>query len=207
MPGCPRETDLEMFVTGSLPGGQRDEVAAHLDACRSCRDVIETLSEAEPFLSEVARHLGRPTPDVDEQLARVMAAAQGGASAFEARSSSQPGSSELPDGFLTASDDPELLGVLGTYRVRRIIGHGGMGVVLEAEDAALKRVVAIKVLAAHVVEAAGAVRRFVREARAAAAVTHENVVTVYAVEQSEGIPYLVMEYVEGVSLEQRIRSR
>ncbi|HAA49118.1 MAG TPA: hypothetical protein DCE43_05320 [Planctomycetaceae bacterium] len=207
MTGCPRETDLEMFVAGSLPGGQRDEVAAHLDACRSCRDVIETLSDAEPFLSEVARHLGRPTPDVDEQLARVMAAAQGGASAFEARSSSQPGSSELPDGFLTASDDPELLGVLGTYRVRRIIGHGGMGVVLEAEDAALKRVVAIKVLAAHVVEAAGAVRRFVREARAAAAVTHENVVTVYAVEQSEGIPYLVMEYVEGVSLEQRIRSR
>ena len=207
MTGCPRGTDLEMFVAGSLSGGKCEQIAAHLGECSSCQDVIETLSGAEPFLAEVAQHLGRPTPDVDEQLARVMSDAQNQRLTTRASSSPRPAASELPEGFLTASDDPDLLGVLGTYRVRRVIGHGGMGVVLEAEDAALKRVVAIKVLAAHVAEAPGAVRRFVREARAAAAVTHENVVTVYAVEQSGGIPYLVMEYVEGVSLEQRIRSR
>ncbi|MEE3365907.1 MAG: hypothetical protein VX304_09690, partial [Planctomycetota bacterium] len=169
MTGCPRGTDLEMFVAGSLSGGKCEQIAAHLGECSSCQGVIETLSGAEPFLAEVAQHLGRPTPDVDEQLARVMSDAQNQRLTTGASSSPRPAASELPEGFLTASDDPDLLGVLGTYRVRRVIGHGGMGVVLEAEDAALKRVVAIKVLAAHVAEAPGAVRRFVREARAAAA--------------------------------------
>ena len=76
MTGCPRGTDLEMFVAGSLPGGKCEQIAAHLDECSSCQDVVETLSGAEPFLSEVARQLGRPTPDIDERLARVMSDAQ-----------------------------------------------------------------------------------------------------------------------------------
>jgi len=204
MTGCPRETDLKMFVAGRLPVEQHDGIAVHLDECSNCQDVIETLSDAEPFLSEVARQLGRPTPDIDAKLARVMADARNGLPTLAESPGSRSGASELPAGFLAESDDPELMGILGTYRVRRMIGRGGMGVVLEAEDTALKRVVAIKVLAAHVAEAPEATRRFVREARAAAAVTHENIVTVYAVDQSGRIPYLVMEYVEGVSLEERI---
>ena len=207
MTECPENTDLQMFVDGRLPVGPSAEIADHLDECSNCQDAVEALSGAEPFLSEVARQLGRPTPDVDAKLARVMADAQEGLSTLGASSRSPSGVSELPAGFLTTSDDPELLGSLGTYKVRRMIGRGGMGVVLEAEDTSLKRVVAIKVLAAHVAEEPEAPRRFVREARAAAAVTHENIVTVHAVDQSGKIPYLVMEYVDGVSLEERIRSQ
>jgi len=204
MQQCPRKSDLQKFLVGGLPRGQHDGIAAHLDECSTCLGVIEAISGAEPFLSEVARQLGRPTPDVDPALARVMAGIGDGPQTIAEPKKSRRRPSELPAGFLSESDDPQLLGMLGSYRVRRMIGRGGMGVVLEAEDPVLKRVVAIKVLAAHVTERPDATRQFVREARAAAAVTHENIVTVYAVDHSGKIPYLVMEYVEGMSLEERI---
>jgi serine/threonine protein kinase len=81
------------------------------------------------------------------------------------------------------------LGRLGHYEVLAVIGRGGMGVVLRAFDEKLHRVVAIKVLAAALAGNAEARQRFVREARAAAAVTHENVVAIFAVEDVGPVPY------------------
>src|SRR5262245_39319468 len=80
-----------------------------------------------------------------------------------------------------------------------------MGMVLEGVDGLLKRTVAIKVLPAllHVSDAARA--RFFREAQAAAALTHENIVTIHAVDQADGLPFLVLQHVCGESLEQRLR--
>jgi serine/threonine-protein kinase len=79
-----------------------------------------------------------------------------------------------------------------------------MGVVLKAHDVALNRNVAIKVLLAPLAASGAARRRFLREARAAAAVVHEHVVAVHAVDEARGLPYLVMEYVPGRSLQERI---
>ena len=204
MPECPRRSELQQFLAGGLPEKEQDRLAAHLDVCHRCLGAIEVLSGEEPFLSEVAHQLRRPTSDLDPALARVMAEIGDVPTTIAAPSTSRRGPSQLPPGLLSESDDPKLLGMLGSYRVRRMIGRGGMGVVLEAEDPVLKRVVAIKVLAAHVIERSDATRQFVREARAAAAVTHENIVTVYAVDHTGKIPYLVMEYVEGMTLEERI---
>ncbi len=208
---CPREADLQKFLTGSLPASRLDAVAAHLDVCDACQRSIEALDAAEPFLSEVADQLGRPTPEIDAELARVMREVGDGATTWAEYPGSgagrRRGPSELPAGLLAKSDEPGLMGTLGTYRIQRMIGRGGMGVVLEARDPLLNRTVAIKVLAAHVAERPDAARLFVREARAAAAVTHENIVTVYAVDQANKIPYMVMEYVEGVSLEERIQEQ
>ena len=79
-----------------------------------------------------------------------------------------------------------------------------MGVVLKAFDPALHRTVAIKVLAPHLATSPRARKRFSREARAAAAVSHDHVVTIHAVEEANGLPYLVMQYVAGESLQQRL---
>jgi DNA-binding beta-propeller fold protein YncE len=79
-----------------------------------------------------------------------------------------------------------------------------MGVVLKAFDPGLGRLVAIKVLAPQWATSAAARRRFAREARAAAAVNHPNVVAIHAVDSAEGLPYLVMQYVPGQSLQQRL---
>ena len=96
-------------------------------------------------------------------------------------------------GALGPSDWPDSLGRLGTYEVKGVIGRGGMGVVLKAFDPALHRNVAIKVLSPHLANCGAARRRFLREARAAAAVVHEHVVSVFAVVETAGLPFMVME--------------
>jgi tetratricopeptide (TPR) repeat protein len=79
-----------------------------------------------------------------------------------------------------------------------------MGVVLKALDPALYRVVAIKLLAPELASSSRARDRFLREARAAAAVCHEHVVTIHAVDETDGAPYIVMQYVAGQSLQDQI---
>jgi serine/threonine protein kinase len=106
--------------------------------------------------------------------------------------------------FLAPSDQPGSLGRLANYEITRVIGRGGMGIVLEGRDTRLERVVAVKVLVPQLAVAAAARERFLREARAAAAVRDEQVVTIYAVEEEQGLPYLVMELINGMSLQERI---
>jgi DNA-binding beta-propeller fold protein YncE len=107
-------------------------------------------------------------------------------------------------GVLSPSDQPGVLGTLGAYEVQQVVGRGGMGVVLKAFHPALARFVAIKVLAPQLAANVAAHLRFAREGKAAAAVKHENVVAIHAVEEARGMPYLVMEYVAGPSLQEKI---
>lgn len=114
-----------------------------------------------------------------------------------------PSDSELID-LLQPCTTPGRMGRLGVYEIIEVIGRGGFGVVLKAYDTKLQRVVAIKLLSPSLAHNANAVKRFLREARAAAAVSHEHVVTVFAVEEDSSPPYLVMECIVGKSLQQKI---
>ncbi len=96
---------------------------------------------------------------------------------------------------------------LGKYEVKGVLGWGGMGVVLKGFDPDLLRTVAIKVLGPHLAPSPTARRRFQREARSAAAITHPNVLTIHAVEQHENTPFIVMEYVAGQSLRDYVAAR
>ena len=89
------------------------------------------------------------------------------------------------------------LGRLGHYDVLEVVGRGGMGIVLRAFDEKLHRVVAIKVLAPALAASGPARQRFVREARATAAVTHDNVIAIHAVEETGPVVYLVMQFIDG----------
>ncbi len=88
----------------------------------------------------------------------------------------------------------------GKYTIEHRIGRGGMGVVWKARDPALARTVAIKVLAPQLAHSRTARQRFLREARAAAAISHPNVLTIHAVEEQDQSPFIVMEFVDGGSL-------
>src|SRR6188768_741663 len=90
---------------------------------------------------------------------------------------------------------------LGPYEVLALLGAGGMGEVYRARDPRLGREVAIKVLPADRLADEGRRQRFLREARAAATLTHPHIVTVYEVESADGVDFLVMEYVRGKSLD------
>jgi formylglycine-generating enzyme required for sulfatase activity len=92
---------------------------------------------------------------------------------------------------------------LGHFDVLETIGRGGFGIVVKAYDRKLQREVAIKMMSGEMAATSPARKRFVREARAAAAVRHDNVVHIYAVEE-QPTPYLVMEYVPGGSLQQHL---
>ena len=104
---------------------------------------------------------------------------------------------------LQPSTRPDALGRIGHYEVLEVLGRGGFGIVFRAFDETLQRVVAIKVLSAQIAATSPARKRFLREARSSAKVRHENVVQVYAVEE-QPLPYLVMEFIPGETLQQRI---
>src|SRR5262245_25643193 len=106
--------------------------------------------------------------------------------------------------FLETSTKPGALGRLGHYEVLEVIGQGGMGIVLRAFDEKLHRVVALKVLAPALAGNGSARQRFVREARAAAAVSHDNVIGIYAVEDDGPVPYIAMQFVAGRTLQQKL---
>jgi serine/threonine-protein kinase len=109
------------------------------------------------------------------------------------------------DDVAPPAPDP-LLGVtLDHYRVVSLLGRGGMGVVYRAEDLELRRAVALKVLPPSVAGDVERRRRFVREARAAAAVSHPNIAAVYEAGESGGHAFLVMELVEGETLRAKLR--
>ncbi len=113
----------------------------------------------------------------------------------------------LPRGLLEPSERADSLGRLGGLEVLEIVARGGMGIVLRGFDEKLQRNVAIKLLPPEVAADATARRRFVREARRAASVLHENVITIHAVDDSHVLPYIIMPFIEGSSLQERIRSK
>jgi hypothetical protein len=91
------------------------------------------------------------------------------------------------------------------YRLLKVLGIGGMGVVFLAEDPQLKRLLALKALKPTLAASPGARQRFLREARAAAAIDHEHVISIYQVGEANGIPFLAMPLLKGESLEERLR--
>src|SRR5688572_1034883 len=86
---------------------------------------------------------------------------------------------------------------VGPYRLLHLIGAGGMGEVYAAEDPRLGRTVALKRLPDSIASDPDRVRRFAREAKAAAALNHPGIVTIYSVEEADGRPFITMELVEG----------
>jgi WD40 repeat protein len=108
-----------------------------------------------------------------------------------------------PLSFLSPTDRSGSLGRLGHYEVLEVLGRGGFATVVRAFDEVLQRVVAIKVLSTQMAVTSPARKRFLREARASAAVRDDHVVQIYAVEEQPR-PYLVMEYIPGQSLQQRL---
>jgi len=95
---------------------------------------------------------------------------------------------------------------LGQYQIVELIGEGGMASVYKAWQPSLRRYVALKVLAPHLADDAEFVQRFHQEAVSAANLKHTNIVTIHDVGTESGYHYIAMEFIEGASLEERIRS-
>jgi serine/threonine protein kinase len=171
------------------------ERATYLD--RACAGDLDLRRRVEALLASHERAGDFLEHPAVERVA--VPAPPGGATQADFR-----GDGEADDlGFLQPSARPDSLGRLAHYEILEVLGRGGCGVVMRAFDEKLHRMVAIKVMAAQLAATSPARKRFLREARAAAAVRHENVVGIYAVED-QPIPYLVMEYIPGQTLQQEL---
>jgi uncharacterized protein (TIGR03067 family) len=188
---------IELFLQQKLSDEEQSAFESHLDDCRECRRRLETAAAKEEVWSGVRESLQ------DRQFSSDIG--QSGESTVDrAKDDDSPTGHETVLGMLSPTDDDRMLGRLGSYEIVGVVGSGGMGVVLKAFDAALNRYVAIKALAPHLGNSGAARKRFMREAQAAAAVVHENVMEIYGVADTKGLSYLVMPYVRGPSLQRRL---
>jgi WD40 repeat protein/serine/threonine protein kinase len=207
MSACATPDVLEQLLRGSLPEEQADRLGEHLVGCAPCRALLERLSERPVLQHWASAYRSFRSPAADEPgLATLLAKLSSGSPA-NLRASGEPvAPADTSLRFLATPEREGDLGKLGPYRVVEELGRGGMGIVLRAYDEELRRTVALKVLPPERADAR-ARARFVREARAAAGLSHENVVPVHAVANPpDGPPYFVMPYVEGPTLRQRIKA-
>ena len=179
---------IKDFLADRLSGDQQADFEQHLNECDNCCAALQ-LQTADVRLWDDARNYLSSVDNLQEQ---------------HTAESQRPAFDLQRLDFLAPTDDPHMLGRYAGYEISGVIGCGGMGIVLKGFDSALNRYAAIKVLAPHYASSGAARQRFAREAQAAAAVVHDNVIAIHGVAEFNGLPYLVMPYVKGVSLQKRI---
>ncbi len=199
---CPTTEQLRSLIDGTLPESDQAIAQSHVDGCTACQKTLESLVAGSASWDSALGHL-RNEPVRIQETAFSEAIEQMKAEEFiESSDAAQTNGNALS--FLTPSDQPGSIGRLGAYEVTEVIGQGGMGIVVKAFDPALHRVVAVKVLAPYLAHNPQARKRFVREAQAIAAVSHDHVITIHAIDESPEQPKIVMQYIAGRSLQQRI---
>jgi WD40 repeat protein len=107
--------------------------------------------------------------------------------------------------FLAPARAPDEIGRLGPYRVLKVLGTGGMGVVFQAEDPKLNRLVALKTMLPELAANADFKGRFMREAKTAAAIEHDHIIAIFLVEEDRGVPFIAMPFLRGEQLEDRLQ--
>lgn len=188
---------IQRFIADQLNENEVTAFEHHLGQCKSCCRQLNELT-AEPSLWNEAKSIFQ---SASQDWLTVAGLVDDDAESAD----KEPLASEmLRLDFLNATDDPQMLGRFGGYEISGVIGCGGMGIVLKGFDRTLNRFAAIKVLSPHYAGNPAARKRFAREARAAAAVVHENVMAIHGVDKFNKLPYLVMPYIKGVSLQKRI---
>jgi WD40 repeat protein/serine/threonine protein kinase len=212
---CPDDDVLRGLLDSSLPEPVQREVVAHLDDCDSCQSKLEQIAEDGSAVLQVARSANEAeTPRGDSAFWPALKKVE---SEIEAQSQALTVTRIAPAlesdtdrqrafPFLDPSDDPEHLGQIDRFKIVELVGRGGMGMVFRAFDACLQRTVAVKLLDPQYAKNELARSRFIREARAAAGVSHENVVTIHHVEcvEEKDLSFIVMQFVRGRSLQDRL---
>jgi hypothetical protein len=224
---CPDPRDLELLLLGQLPEPQADSLERHLLACDSCVRRLRGHRHGDRLVEALRGQAADPRQTADASVEALMKRLL-----TEGRPWAEP-VTVTPGHGRPARTSPEAvaqdvrallappraegeLGWLGRYRVLKVLGSGGMGIVLEAEDTALRRPVALKVLKAALAPGSSAPQRFLQEARATAAVVHDHIVTIHDVDEAavagaaEGaptrnVPFLAMQLLRGETLEARLQ--
>lgn len=211
---CPTPDQLRAYLLGVISDPDAAALDSHIDICPTCAATLEVVHVGDTLVDAIrsgAEAVDDVDPDLDDKVTQRLRLLQ-----FDLSSEHTPttdDTSRAPNvdatdvdlSFLRPAERPGELGLLGDYRVVRVLGRGGMGIVLLAEDKNLRRQVAIKVMLPSLAASTTAVQRFLREAQASAAIKHKHIVTIYQVGQEGNVPFLAMELLGGESLEDRLK--
>jgi eukaryotic-like serine/threonine-protein kinase len=221
LPSCPDLPALERLLLGQTPDPEAEALEIHVSGCARCTaalsraravdPLVEAIRPRKPLVSEADRELVRGLIGRLKVLNPFAAARIDEVPTVDLRSA-VPGVDTPPPPqhaagpaektqevcrFLAPPEQEGELGRLGGYRVVKVLGTGGMGVVFLAEDVQLRRRVALKAMLPALADSPGTRERFLQEARAIAAVRNDHVVIIYQVGEERGVPFLAMELLDG----------
>ncbi len=213
------------MITFPCPGcGQKlkvkDELAGKKGKCPHCQQAVPV--PAAPVHQAAAASGGKPADARTLPPPATPAAQPGARPRSPSAESEQPTcGGRLPEGatlsppaagvnpehydFLGPAERPDELGRLGSYRIFKVLGAGGMGVVFLGEDVQLERKLAIKAMLPALAASESARQRFLREAKTAAAIEHDHIVPIFQVGQDRGVPFIAMPFLKGEPLDERLR--
>lgn len=191
------DNDLRQVVLENHTDRSQEQIESHVSDCQWCQErLLQAAADEtwrEDFSSSIQEVPGLATP-LDTGT-------------YSAKKENPVGDEfdlltvdQMLQETLQPPTHPEMLGRLGRYDIESVLGCGGMGVVLRGFDRDLHRPVAIKMILPRLSKNGTAKQRFEREARAAAAVLHPNVIAIHGINQSAGVPWFVMPLVAGPSL-------
>ena len=207
---CLDRDSLKSLLEHGADPVEIDRLAGHLETCPRCGETVDGLLSSDP--TEAALRGVKIAPDEPSvQMLRARLANLRIADASHETTAGENTQSAVSAPSIEATQDksvslappqqPDEIGRLGGYRILAELGRGGMGVVYKAEDLKLKRLVALKVMAPSLAANAVSRERFLREAVAMAAVHHDNIVVIHTVDEDNGVPFLAMEFLQGMPLD------
>lgn len=226
---CPDPARVAQLMSGELSAEEINTICDHVSGCTKCTTILRNLPEDLNLLRPLSENQSSWLDDpADREVVNILidhwrdrSVEMGDSSASHPQyewplghsddlnddwpNQYKPNIDELLKRVLRAPAVGNELGFLGPYRILSVLGTGGMGIVLEAEDASLDRRVAIKAMHPSLLDRPEHKRRFLREARAVASIDHDNIVPIHHVGEDNGIPYFVMPLLKGESLQTRLR--
>lgn len=201
---CLSQQTILSLVNDQLPANLRGDILRHLDDCSICQAKFDSLfSDHDNHVADL-RKSDRRSAKLSEAMNRLLSDTSTSTSNAVDRDSNYL---DVLSFAFDASLRPNGIGRFAGLEIIGFLGAGGMGIVLKAFDDSLQRHVAIKLLPPGTATSQESRQRFLREARAAASIDHEHVVTIHSVDEFSGLPYLIMQYVEGESLHRVLERR
>ena len=217
---CPPKRDLEQLLQGNLSQWTSLGLRQHVESCVYCQRALaklrlrtspdDSINLSGELTNTESNSVTRNTdsmPKLELETDHLFLGTKGQATtAYNSDGSSVPDFKISPEGtkvslsFLSSPQGPDELGRLGSYKIIKLLGAGGMGLVFEAEDTLLRRQVALKVMKPEIAIKADHRQRFLQEARSGAAIPHDNIATVFQVGIENNVPYLAMQFLQGESL-------
>lgn len=221
---CPPKRDLEELLQGNLSQWTSLGLRQHVESCVYCQRALaklrlrtspdDSINLPDELTNTESNSVTRNTdsmPKLELETDHLTLDTKGQATtAYNNDGSSVPEFKISPEGtkvslsFLSSPQGPDELGRLGSYKIIKLLGAGGMGLVFEAEDTLLRRQVALKVMKPEIAIKANHRQRFLQEARSGAAIPHDNIATVFQVGIENNVPYLAMQFLNGESLGSRL---